>query len=69
MIAKTTMRPNLSLKCKICGEQVKAIVRNPIPDYDSIYEALPMNIYLEKPGPTFHVCVNNHKVMIQKEEF
>jgi len=69
MLEKIIMPPKLSLKCKICGQQVKAIVRNPIRDYDSMYEALPFHIELMKPGPTFHICVNNHKVMIQKEEF
>lgn len=63
------MKEFLSLKCKICGGQVKAIVREPVPDYHAMYEALPMHIHLDKPGPTFHICVNNHKVMIQKEEF
>jgi hypothetical protein len=65
------MRPpiqNNSLKCKICGKQVKAIVREPVRDYDAEYESL-LHIQIMKPGPTIHVCVNNHKVMIQKEEF
>lgn len=54
--------------CKICGGQIKAIVRNPVRDYDAENESL-LHIQIMKPGPTIHVCVNNHKVMIQKEEF